>query len=233
MSDFLRVQEVDVCYGRAKVLHNVNLEMKEGEFLFIVGRNGAGKTTFLKTVAGFLKPANGSIWFEGKRISGLAPETIAHMGIRIVFQEKRVFSGLTVRENIAIAAYSFRENLKRAIDRVLSIYPKFSEFLDRKAGFLSGGQKQLLLIGRALIGEPRLLLIDEPTEGLAAVAIKEVRKVLEDMRGKVSLIVVEQRIPLVVEMADRLCVMKEGKLCLEMTREELLAHKDRLERIVG
>jgi len=233
MSEFLKVQELDVCYGKAKVLHNVNLEMEEGEFLFVVGRNGAGKTTFLKTIAGFLKPSNGSVWFRGRRISDLPPETIAHMGVRIVFQEKRVFSELTVRENIVMAAYSFREDPQQAIAKVLAIYPKFGEFLDKKAGSLSGGQRQLLLIGRALIGEPQLLLIDEPTEGLAAVAIKEVRRVLENMKGKVSLIVVEQRIPLVLEMADRLCVMKEGKLCLEMAREELLARKDELERIVG
>ncbi len=231
-SDILSVNNVDVHYGKAKALHNINLKMQRGEFLFIVGRNGAGKTTLLKTIAGFLKPSKGNIKLEGQDISNLPPNAIARLGIRLVFQEKKVFSSLTVKENIEIAAYSFNEDLKKALDKVISLYPKLKDFLHVKAGNLSGGQKQILLIGRALIGKPKLLLIDEPTEGIAIGVAKEIVRVLKEMRGEISLIIVEQKIPLVLEMADRVYVMREGKIGGELKREEFQADIAKLEKLL-
>lgn len=158
----LSVNAIDVAYGHAKVLHDVTLRVEDGEMVFVAGRNGAGKTTLLKTVAGFLKPSSGSILFREKEITGLAPEKVALMGIRYVFQDKRVFSQLTVKENLELAAYPTREKITDAIAKVVSIYPKIEKFLYARAGSLSGGQRQILLIGRALVGDPKLLLIDEP-----------------------------------------------------------------------
>ncbi len=163
-SPILEIKNLDVAYGHAKALHDVSLRLKQGETSFVIGRNGAGKTTLLKTITGLLKPLKGSVAYEGRDISGTAPEEISLKGIRYVAQEKKVFGNLTVRENIELAAYGTGEPMERALEKVIGLYPKIKNFLKTKAGQLSGGQRQILLIGRALVGEPKLLIIDEPTE---------------------------------------------------------------------
>jgi len=216
----LGVKNIDVAYGHAMVLHDISLNVQSGEIVFIAGRNGAGKTTLLKSVAGFLKPKNGSIVFDSQNIMGLPPEKIALLGIRYVFQDKRVFTQLTVRENLELAAYPVKAKLSDAIQKVVSIYPFIEKFLDAPAGGLSGGQRQILLIGRALIGSPRLLLIDEPTEGLAAGTINDVLNVLNMMRGNVSMLIVEQNLSVVGMLANRVYVMQEGKITREVVDRE-------------
>jgi ABC-type branched-subunit amino acid transport system ATPase component len=213
----LAVDRISVFYGSARVLSEVSLHAAAGEVVFIVGRNGAGKTTMLKTIAGFLHPTSGGITFAGQTISGRLPEQVARLGIRYVFQDKRVFTKLTVRENIELAAFAAGAKLADAIARVVHIYPKITTFLDSKAGGLSGGQRQLLLIGRAMVGSPRLLLIDEPTEGLAAGTIEEVLKALELMRGEVTMVIVEQNLAVVSRLADRIYCMKEGHIPAELS----------------
>lgn len=213
----LSVNQINVAYGSARVLSEVSLTLDRGERIFVVGRNGAGKTTLLKTIAGFLAPTEGDIIYAGEKVNASPPEQMANRGMRYVYQDKRVFTQLTVRENIQLAAFASKEKLELAIDRVVQIYPKITQFLDTKAGGLSGGQKQLLLLGRALIGDPKLLLIDEPTEGLAAGIIEEVFKVLEMMKGKVSMIIVEQNLAVVQALADRVYAMKEGRVQAELT----------------
>lgn len=216
MSALLEVSGVDAGYGRARVLHEVSLAVGGGERVFMVGRNGAGKTTLLRTIAGFLRPLAGAVRFDGREIGGLAPEEIAGRGIRYVFQDKRVFTKLTVRENIEIAAHGARVPLAEAIERVAEIHPGITGQLDRMAGALSGGQRQLLLLGRAFLGRPRVLLVDEPTEGLSAGAIDEVFAVLERNKGKVAMIVVEQNLAAVRQLADRVYAMKEGRIRSEL-----------------
>lgn len=212
MSALLQVGAIDAGYGHARVLHQVSLAVAEGERVFVVGRNGAGKTTLLKTIAGFLRPLAGLVRFDGQDVARLRPEQIARAGVRYVFQDKRVFSRLTVRENIQVAARGAGVPLSRAIDRVAEVYPAIPSLLDRSAGGLSGGQRQLLLLGRALLGEPRLLLIDEPTEGLSAAAIAEVFETLERSKGKVAMIIVEQNLAVVRELADCVYPVKEGRV---------------------
>jgi ABC-type branched-subunit amino acid transport system ATPase component len=213
----LEVNSIDVAYGHAKVLHDVSIKLNQGEMVFVVGRNGAGKTTLLKTIAGFLKPTQGQISLEGQGISGLAPEQVARRGVRYVAQDKKVFSDLTVKGNIELAAYAAGEPLEQALARVMSLYPKFKDFLQNKAGGLSGGQREILLIGRALVGEPKLLLIDEPTEGLAAIVIQDIFRILSGMKETVSGIIVEQNLSVVSRLADRIYIMKEGKIERELT----------------
>jgi ABC-type branched-subunit amino acid transport system ATPase component len=213
----LAVDRINVFYGSARVISEVSLQAAEGEVVFIVGRNGAGKTTMLKTIAGFLHPAGGTVAFDGQKISGWPPERVARLGIRYVFQDKRVFTKLTVKENIELAAFAAGANLNDAIERVVQIYPKITTFLNSPAGGLSGGQRQLLLIGRATVGAPRLLLIDEPTEGLAAGTIEEVLRALELMRGKVTMVIVEQNLAVVSRLADRIYCMKEGHIPAELS----------------
>jgi ABC-type branched-subunit amino acid transport system ATPase component len=228
----LTVSEVDVAYGRAQVLHQISVAVAEGERVFMVGRNGAGKTTLLKTIAGFLAPSHGSIVFAGRQIAGVPAEEVARAGIRYVFQDKRVFTKLTVRENIEIAAHAAKIKLAEAIERVVEIYPKMTRFLDSPAGGLSGGQRQLLLLGRALLGQPKLLLIDEPTEGLSAGAIDEVFDVLEKSKGKVAMVIVEQNLSVVRQLADRVYAVKEGRVCSEFRDMAAIADPSVLENVL-
>ena len=215
--DLLEVQGIDVAYGHAKVLHHVSLKLDQGEMVFIVGRNGAGKTTLLQTISGHLKPTAGCILYQGKEVHGQPVEKLARLGIRFVAQDKKVFSNLTVRGNIELASYATGEDLGQAVERLTRLYPKFQDFLGRKAGGLSGGQREILLIGRALVASPRLLLIDEPTEGLAAIVIEDIFRILMEMKQeKVSTFIVEQNLSVVSRLADRVYVMKEGKIIKEM-----------------
>lgn len=228
----LQVSGIDVAYGRARALHGVSIQVEQGERVFMVGRNGAGKTTLLKTVAGFLAPTAGTIQFAGRDITGRPAEEVARGGVRYVFQDKRVFTKLTVRENIEIAAHAARIKMAEAIERVVEIYPKMTRFLDSPAGGLSGGQRQLLLLGRALLGKPQLLLIDEPTEGLAAGAIEEVFEVLEKSKGKVAMVIVEQNLSVVRLLADRVYAIKEGRVCSEFVDRAAIADPAVLEQVL-
>ncbi|MCX5912389.1 MAG: ATP-binding cassette domain-containing protein [Deltaproteobacteria bacterium] len=246
----LDVKEIDVAYGHAKVLHEVSVRLNEGETVFIVGRNGAGKTTLLRTIAGLLHPTKGTITHAGQEIQGFVPEEVARRGIRYVAQDKKVFSNLTVRGNVELAAHAAGEDLKTALKKLVDLYPKFSQFLDSKAGSLSGGlvdlypkfsqfldskagslsggQREILLIGRAVVGNPKILLIDEPTEGLAAIVIDEIFRILNAMKeNKVSAIIVEQNLAVVAKLADRIYIMKEGKIDHEITKpREITDTKD-------
>ncbi|MGW8180310.1 MAG: ABC transporter ATP-binding protein [bacterium] len=216
----LNVDSLDVYYGHAQALHDINVHINEGELVCIVGRNGAGKTTLLKTIGGFMKPARGSIEFRGDKLGTLPLEQVALKGIKYVFQDKRVFGELTVRENIELAAYPTGESLMDAIQKVIDIHPKMEALLDSKAKGLSGGERQILLIGRALVGKPQLLLVDEPTEGLAAKIIGEIVDILARMKTQISMVVVEQNLSTVSRLADRVYIMKEGKILREINDKE-------------
>jgi ABC-type branched-subunit amino acid transport system ATPase component len=220
----LSVEDLDVRYGHARVLHQVSLNLAEGELVCVVGRNGAGKTTLLKTIGGFIAPAGGKVVFAGRRLDGLPLEQVARLGVKYVYQDKRVFGELTVRENLELAAYPTGESLEEAVAKVLAINPRMERLLDTKAKALSGGERQILLIGRALVGDPRLLLIDEPTEGLAAIIIGEIIDILLKMKGRISMLVVEQNLATVARLADRVYVMKEGVLAREIRDPELIAN---------
>ncbi|MCR4401588.1 MAG: ATP-binding cassette domain-containing protein [Firmicutes bacterium] len=219
----LEIAGIDAAYGHAVVLHDVSLDLEEGQMAFVIGRNGAGKTTLLRTIMGLLKPRKGSIRYLGSDVTGALPEDLYRKGFRYVPQDKRVFGDLTVRENIEIAAYSSREPLRLALDKVMSIYPKLEKFLDMKAGKLSGGQRQILLVGQALVGDPKLLLIDEPTQGLAAVVVDDIARILTGLRGRVSAIVVEQNLPLMRRLADKVFALKEGKISMALSGEADIA----------
>lgn len=228
----LKVESIDVHYGNAKVLHDVSLHVKKGELVCVVGRNGAGKTTMLKTIAGFIKPSKGKIVYQDKDINGLRPDKVALFGIKYVFQDKRVFGELTVRDNIQLAAYPTRANVEEAIQRLFKISDKMKKLIDVKAKGLSGGERQILLIGRALVGNPNLLLIDEPTEGLAAKVIDEIARILMEMKGRLSMIIVEQNLAIVSRMADRIYIMKEGSILREITEKEEINDQSYIESLL-
>jgi ABC-type branched-subunit amino acid transport system ATPase component len=226
----LSVESVDLAYGSAKVLHGVSLAVAPGEMVFIAGRNGAGKTTLLRTVAGFLPRTAGTVRFDGKDLGTAPPERVARTGIRYVAQDKRVFGKLTVRENIELAAHVSGERVQEAVDRIVATYPPMGKLLDGPAGSLSGGQRQILLIGRALVGSPRLLLVDEPTEGLAAGTIEDIFRLLDGMKGRLSFLIVEQNLPVIARLADRVYLMKEGKIVRELATRTEIEAPDSVER---
>jgi ABC-type branched-subunit amino acid transport system ATPase component len=219
----LEVRNVDIAYGAALAFMEASLSVGDGETIVVVGRNGAGKTTLLRTIAGFIKPVKGNIIFNDIEITKLPPHKIARLGIRYVAQEKRVFSDLTVRENLELAAYSTGD--WGGIGKVLEFFPRLKKLLDNKAKGLSGGERQMLLLARALIGESKLLLIDEPTEGLAPAFVDFIQNVLENLKAETSMMIVEQNLPLASKLADKIYVMKEGKI----THEE--ADRKKIRRI--
>jgi len=227
----LEVKGIHVAYGHAKVLQDVSLRLDSGETVFVVGRNGAGKTTLLKTISGLMKPSKGSIFYEGQDTRDYSAAKLAQKNIRYVAQDKKVFSDLTVRGNIELAAYAAGEKMSEAIRKVTSIYPKLNDFMDNRAGGLSGGQREILLIGRALVGQPKLFLIDEPTEGLAAVVIKDILRILSQMKeNNVSAIIVEQNLSIVSRLADRIYVMKEGRIIKEISEKSEIVETSKLEK---
>lgn len=213
MSAALAVGGLNVCYGEAKVLFDVSFAVAEREILTCVGRNGAGKTTLLKSIAGLVKAASGSIAAGSRSLVGLAPHAIARLGVKYVAQDKRVFSDLTVRENMELGSYATRDY---DWDRVTAYFPRLAALMDRKAGHLSGGERQMLMIGRALLGRPAVLLVDEPTEGLAPAIVTHLEEVFRDLRATTSLVIVEQNLPLVCAISDRIHAMKEGRLVAEL-----------------
>jgi ABC-type branched-subunit amino acid transport system ATPase component len=218
----LNVENLDVRYGHAQVLHGVSMHLNVGELVCVVGRNGAGKTTLLKTIGGFMRPVSGTVKFRDERIEGLPLEDVARMGIRYVYQDKRVFGELTVRENLELAAYATGQSLDEAVAKVVAIHPRMGTLLNSKAKGLSGGERQILLIGRALVGDPQLLLVDEPTEGLAAIIIGEIVDILLKMKNRITMLVVEQNLSTVARLADRLYVMKEGVFSHEISDRETI-----------
>jgi len=209
----LAVRGLCVAYGESKVLFDVGLDVAPRQIVACVGRNGAGKTTLLKSIAGFLKATSGSVASNGTSLIGRAPYDIARMGIKYVPQDKKVFSDLTVRENLELGSYATNDY---DWDRVTDYFPKLKELMGRKAGYLSGGERQMLMIARALLGDPRLLLVDEPTEGLAPSIVTHLQEVFRELSKKAALVIVEQNLPLVCAISDKVYAIKEGRIVAEL-----------------
>jgi ABC-type branched-subunit amino acid transport system ATPase component len=215
--DILTVRGLNVSYGESKVLFDAHLSLGPGQVVTCVGRNGAGKTTLLKTIAGFLKPTSGSIAFNNVNLIGLRSYDIAKMGLKYIPQDKRVFSDLTVRENLELGSYATRDY---NWDRVTDYFPRLKHLMDRKAGYLSGGERQMLMIGRATLGNPKILLIDEPTEGLAPSIVAQLKTVLKELSRKSALVIVEQNLLLVCAISDKIYLVKEGRIVAEIADRE-------------
>jgi ABC-type branched-subunit amino acid transport system ATPase component len=215
-NDILAVDGLNVSYGESKVLFDVSIHVKRNEVVSCVGRNGAGKTTLLKTIGGFLKPTSGSIRYDDTDVVGLMSYDVARLGMKYIPQDKKVFSDLTVRENLELASYATKDY---DWDAVLGYFPKLKTLMDRKGGYLSGGERQMLMIGRAIIGHPKVLLIDEPTEGLAPSIVSQLRDVFNELSRNSALVIVEQNLSLVCEISHRVYAMKEGTMVGKITDE--------------
>jgi ABC-type branched-subunit amino acid transport system ATPase component len=213
----LNVEDIDVAYGMTRAVEGISLTVQEGKAAVIVGRNGAGKTTTLRAIAGYLKPTKGAIRFKNIDITNKAAHEVAKLGIRYIPQDKKVFSNLTVKENLDMAAYATGDH---DIEKVLEYFPRLKILLKNKASGLSGGERQMLLLARSLVGNPSLLLVDEPTEGLAPALVNDLANILRQMREKTNMIVVEQNLPVATRLADKVYIMKEGKITQEITAKE-------------
>lgn len=212
-TDALQVDGINAYYGDSHVLHDVSFALKPGRLLGLLGRNGAGKTTCMSAIMGFLRPRRGSISLFGERVSGLPPDSIARRGICLVPQGRRMFRTLTVRENLMVAAQRLRggNGSGYTIERVFDLFPRLKERHAQVAGSLSGGEQQMLAIGRALMGNPRVLLMDEPSEGLAPQIVAEVGRIIGQLKSEgQSIILVEQNIKLTLGLADDVVIINTG-----------------------
>jgi len=213
----LEVKDLSVSYQKLRVVFDVSIEISAGEVVVVVGRNGAGKTTLFRTICGFLKQDKGTILFKGEDIGALPPYEVALKGLKYIQQDKHVFADLTVRENLELGSYATKDY---EWDRVLEHFPKLRTLMDRKGGNLSGGERQMLLMAQSLLGKPDLVLMDEPTEGLAPHVIDDLRAVFKKIREQTTLVIIEQNLPLTAEVADRVYAMKEGKIVAEIVNKQ-------------
>ncbi len=209
-TDALALQDIESLYGESHVLHGVSFTLGEGRVLALLGRNGAGKTTCMNTVIGFLPPRSGSVRLFGRPLERLSPEAISRKGIALVPQGRRVFPRLTVRENLVVA---FQKRSAWTLDKVFDLFPRLKERAGQDAGSLSGGEQQMLAIGRALMGNPSVLLMDEPSEGLAPLIVAEVGRTIARLKSEgQSIVLVEQNIQLAFSLADDVVILNTGRV---------------------
>ena len=221
-TDALCLDRVNAFYGDSHVLHDVSLSLRQGRLLALLGRNGAGKTTCISTIVGFLPPRSGRIKLAGQMIDKLSPERICHAGIGLVPQGRRVFASLSVKENLDVAAAAPKSGSLRHWKRgdVCALFPRLEERLGQVAGSLSGGEQQMLAIGRALMTNPRVLLLDEPSEGLAPQIVRELGEVLLGLKQQLAMVLVEQNLGFALKVADDVVVLNTGRVVFAGTRED-------------
>ena len=234
-TEALKLTDVDTYYGDSHVLHGVGFSLEPERVLALLGRNGAGKTTCISSIMGFLAPRKGEIKLFGTSIGGLVPEEISRLGIGLVPQGRRIFPSLSVRENLIIARQREEESEKPwTVDRILELFPRLGERFRQLAGTLSGGEQQMLAIGRALIGNPRVLLLDEPSEGLAPLLVAEVARTIKQLKaGGQSIVLVEQNSGLALDVADQVVIFNTGRCVFSGSVDEVRNNDDLIAQHLG
>jgi urea transport system ATP-binding protein len=219
----LRIEAVSAGYGETPIVRDVSLEVGPGQTFCLMGRNGVGKTTLLKSVLGLLRPLAGRVHFEGRDLTSASPEVRARAGIGYVPQGREIFPHLTVRENLQVGMLANPDRPRDALDRVLGHFPMLKGMLGRKGGVLSGGQQQQLAIARVLVRDPKLLILDEPTEGIQPSIISLIGKVLGAIKaeGRVAVLLVEQYLEFALRLADRYAVMEKGSIVMQGSAADL------------
>lgn len=232
----LRIENLAVSYGRAKVLLDLNLNVAQGEVVAVLGGNGAGKTTTLKTISGLVKPKSGQIYFNEQPIAGLPSHTIAQLGIAHSPEGRRLFGGMTVEDNLVLGAATAaaRKKQHETLERMYELFPILLERRKQHAGLLSGGQQQMVAIARALMADPKLLILDEPSLGLAPKIVTEVFEVIHQVRDAgVTVLLVEQNVAQALGAADRGYVIEQGKIALEGAAQDLLDNEELQKAYLG
>jgi branched-chain amino acid transport system ATP-binding protein len=235
-SDLLRVDGLVAGYGSVQVLQDLSLRVARKEIVALVGANGAGKSTLLNTISGVIAARSGSISFDGETVVGRRPAAIARSGLRQVPEGRRVFAELTVEENLELGGYGqARKAFAPRIDRVYGLFPRLHERRWQAAGTMSGGEQQMLAIGRALVGDPKLLMLDEPSMGLAPKIVAEIFRLITTLRDEfgIGILLVEQNARAALRIADRACVVSLGRITLAGTGQEMLSNPAVAEAFLG
>uniref|UniRef100_A0A7C6A9R6 ABC transporter ATP-binding protein n=1 Tax=candidate division WOR-3 bacterium TaxID=2052148 RepID=A0A7C6A9R6_UNCW3 len=224
MSGLLEVKDLSVHYGAICALHNISFALNSGEIVTLIGANGAGKSTTLKTIAGLVKPTSGEIKFQGKVLNDIPAHSIARLGIAYVPEGRKPFANLTVYENLRLGAYSLnrKEEIERALTRVFQSFPRLKERLAQPAGTLSGGEQQMLAMGRGLMAKPKLLMLDEPSMGLSPILVSEIFAIIKEINEQgTTILLVEQNANMALSIAHRGYVLETGQITLAGSAKEL------------
>lgn len=229
----LQVQNVDVYYGKIHAIKNISFEVKQKEIVTLIGANGAGKTTILKTLSKVLKPTSGEVFFKGENIKNIQPYNMIKMGLAHAPEGRRIFAQMTVLENLEMGAFIRKETkaqLAEDLEMVFGRFPRLKERRSQVAGTLSGGEQQMLAIGRALMSKPEILLMDEPSMGLAPILVDEIFNIIEDInQGGTTILLVEQNANRALQIADRAYVLETGKIVMQGDAKELM-NKDEIKK---
>lgn len=234
MSNILEIKDLVVSYGGIEAVKGISMEVPEGQIITLIGANGAGKSTTLKSISGIVKPKSASILFNGEEICGKTPDYIVSKGITLVPEGRRVFSNLTVAENLKIGAYLRKDNIKADMDYVYSLFPRLKEREWQLSGTLSGGEQQMLAVGRALMSRPKVIMMDEPSLGLAPLIVKDIFDIIKTINKEgITVLLIEQNANMALKIADKGYVMETGVIKMEGTGAELLANEEIKEAYLG
>ena len=235
-NNILEIKDLVVSYNGIEAVKEISFDVPKGKIVTLIGANGAGKSTVLKTVAGVVKPKNASILFEGEEISGKTPDFIVSKGVTLVPEGRRVFPNLTVLENLKIGAYLRKDKkaIQKDIEHVYELFPRLSERSWQLAGTLSGGEQQMLAVGRALMSSPRLIMMDEPSLGLAPLVVQDIFSIIRQINSEgITVLLIEQNANMALKIADKAYVMETGRITMEGTGEELLSNETIKEAYLG
>jgi branched-chain amino acid transport system ATP-binding protein len=232
----LELRGVETHYGSMRILRDINLEIYPGEIVCLLGGNASGKTTTLKTVLGYVEPTHGEVVLDGERIDGLPPREVVERGVSMVPENRRLFKRMTVRENLQLGAYlrKDREEVEADLDRIFTLFPRIKERLNQRAGTLSGGEQQMVAVGRALMARPKVLLMDEPSMGLAPVLVAQNFEIIDQIHQQgTTVFVVEQNANMALSIADRGYVLQTGQIVLSDSAQALLENPDMKRAYLG
>ncbi|HET8995158.1 MAG TPA: ABC transporter ATP-binding protein [Acetobacteraceae bacterium] len=234
MTPLLSVEHIDAAYGLSQVLFGISLEVMQGECVCLLGRNGVGKSTTMRSVMGLTPPRSGRVVWRGQDVTGWPPYRIARAGIGFVPEDRRIFAELSVWENLDVAARAARRSGRWSIEQVCELFPVLAERRNQRGGFLSGGEQQMLTIGRALVGNPELLLLDEPSEGLAPLVVELLRQKIAELKSEgLTILLAEQGVAFSLSLADRVYVLEKGTVRHAGPAAELRGDTALLDRLLA
>lgn len=234
MNNILEVHDLIVSYGGIEAVKGIDMQVPQGEIVTLIGSNGAGKSTTLKSIAGLVRPKKASILLNGNELSGKSPDQVVSGGITLVPEGRRVFANLTVLENLRMGAYLRKDSIKADLDYVYQLFPRLKEREWQLAGTLSGGEQQMLAVARALMSKPRLIMMDEPSLGLAPLVVRDIFEIIQTINQQgITVLLIEQNANMALKIAHKAYVMETGKITLEGTGKELLANESVKEAYLG